>query len=262
MKTKTRLVLFLLVVLIALAAALAFSGKIPGIMDMTEEIRSIFKKSPEPPSMTGIILEEVRNLYSFHTVEYIYKTVFPFDYLDPHLSIESINATLRKPDSGIDDLYEFEQEYYAAWVLANNLGFNLDENDYTFIVITVRVIGGFDLSDTLYKSGEEREEWELKQLIRISTEITGEGEEIKAIKLKLPPAAITEVILEDMTSEMYDYPDIRIDPESWKKLSAFIETRVRKKVLEEGILEAAENNGRGFLEGFLRQAGFAEIEFF
>ena len=261
MKVRSWLLLFLLIILIGFAAALILSGKTPG-RDLAKGIGNILKKSGDPPSVTGLILEEVRNLYSFHTVEYIYKTVFPFDYLDPHLSIESINTKLRKPGSDIDDLYEFEQDYYTAWVLANNLDFNLNENEYTFVVITVRVIAGFDLSDTLYDSGEEREEWELKQLIRISKEMNGEGEEIKSIKLKLPPAEITEVILEDITGEHYDYPDIRIDPEGWKNLSAFIETRVRKKVLEEGILETAEKNGKRFLEGFLRQAGFTIIEFF
>ncbi len=95
--------------------------------------------------------------------------------------------------------------------IASEAGINLLDDNYSFAVITARIKAGFDFSGTVLEDPD------------FDPEATAESVIIDAetgiIRLKLPAAIITEVIIEDADSSNYEYPDLDISPEKWKTLT-------------------------------------------
>ena len=196
------------------------------------------------------LLEEIRAVYRANTVEYIYKTVFPYDFYPENIDESLIE---RKLKNGRYDarvlLTAAEQEYLETRTLADELGLNTIKANPGFLIVTAIVHGGFDLSSV----GETRP----VDPVFFSEEYEGK----RTAFVRLPDPAITEVIIEDPASGEYPYPDIAITPARWKAVSGFIAERVRPRVINEGILLDAEAQGRRFITMFLEQAGFDDVIF-
>jgi hypothetical protein len=195
---------------------------------------------------SAAILTEVRNVLELNTVEAIFKTVFPFDFVPSEMDWPLF---LRQIEGG-RDLSLLEQSYLQAYRLCKEIGIHLERADHEFVVITSIVKCGFNLLDSVEadNSGEL-----LNQPVFL-----GENE---TIFLRVPDAVITDLIIEDATKEDYSYPDIAINPENWKKLVDFLDRQIREKVINEGILEIAGENGRKLLGTMLRDAGYRKIIF-
>ncbi len=170
----------------------------------------------------------------------MHKTVFPYDFLDPRVSYESIIAALRGGTGSVQSiLTPAEQEYLAARNLAVRLGIGIGGSSSEFVVVTVIARAGLDLKD-------------------VDLAVREDG---KSVTVTLPPPRIIEIILEDSKPRDYPYPDIKIDPAAWREIAEFIEGRIRGRILAEGVLETALANGKEFLRAFFFQSGFRTVEF-
>ena len=231
------------VIIVVLAAAFFLLAKPLFNID----IRERFKKNRTTAASVAV-LEEVRDLFLFQTVEYIYKTVFPYDFVPADYDWRSL---LRKV-SQESPLSAEETEYLSIYRFCEEIGIRLDSNRYEFVVITAVVRGGFDLQGTVYESPEEFDN--LKKYVRVD-------EEEKTLFLRLPKPVIVDFTIEDSTAADYTYPDIEISPENWKKLTDFVSEKIREQVIAEGILELAKQRGQTFIEKLLIDAGLQRVVF-
>lgn len=211
----------------------------------------------ERTAVSVSVLTEVRDIMSLNTVEFVYKSVFPHDFLPSDIRWDSI---LYKDQTG-QPLSPEEAEYVSIYRLCREIGIDLRQNNYDFVVVTSIIKAGYDFSDTVYSSvGGTPSEGANPDYTRLE-EYVSFSEDGSRLLLKLPRPEIVSLLIEDSTSENYAYPDISIDPEQWRVLSAFVTEKVRSRVLEEGILRLARKKGEAFITRIMRDAGFQEVVF-
>lgn len=198
---------------------------------------------------SSVLLEQVRDLYRLNTVEYIHKAVFPHDFLPHSVDPQALARKLAGARSQeAVPLTAAEYEYLETGSLAEELGLSPEKNPTGFLIVTVTALAGFELEGFFTGRGEH------EPFLRV--EETGRE---RTAYIDLPDPAITSLIIDDPSSGAYRYPDVRITPSQWKKLAAFVTRRVRPKLLEEGILIDAEEQGRRAVTAFLEQAGFDRV---
>jgi hypothetical protein len=199
--------------------------------------------SRETRSTSQIILEELREVYALETVEYIYRTVFPFDYMPETTDLTDILNTLRYNSGPIDEvLSEDQQLYFDAFNLADDVGLAEEE----FIVLTVRVYAGFG-------EGAPSPEY--------VTVDTDEESGRRHARIGMPPAAVTDILIEDVDPSTYHYPDVGLDAEGWREVATFVSEHVEARTIEEGILEDARRNARDLVRTLLLSAGIDQVSF-
>lgn len=197
-------------------------------------------------TVSEITLAEMRSILKLETIEYIYKTVFPHDFLpeepaeyrDLYRQRES-GRLMTVGDRQLLELYELCEELEIDLVRRGR-------NTREFVVLTCSVTAGFDLSDW----SEEG----MSRYIRPSPE----GD---LVRVKLPDPRITSITYNDDRSDAYRYPDLAVTPERWKLIVAFVEERIGDLVTTEGILEEALRNGREIISAILSDAGYERIVF-
>ena len=95
-----------------------------------------------------LLLEQVRDVLSFHTVEYVYRSVFPHDYYPENVTLLEILDRLSNDTATIESLLTPEElRYWEAYNLAADVGLRPGRDE--FVVVTLRVRGGYDLSGTV-----------------------------------------------------------------------------------------------------------------
>ena len=202
------------------------------------KITNPFVKTEQTVSSEAI-LKQVRDISRLNTIEFIYKTVFPYDLISENTDFNALVDRYRKGEK----LSFTEIETLSVYGLAEQAGINLLKNDNSFAVVTVRLKAGYDFSDSLQED---------TVLI---------DEQNRSITIQLPPVQITEVIIEDADSSIYDYPDLEVSPEQWKTLTSILSRKIKTKAEERGILEAAGVRGRTYIEQLLLSAGFQQVLF-
>ena len=208
-----------------------------------------------------IILREVRPILSVSTVEYTYKSVFPYDFFPEDTDFTQLRAldfSGREPPSDLEE----EMELYR---LCREVGMEVGHGSYDFAVITTRVKAGFDLSGSPWgtdatgqKAGAGTGELPRKLPVRV---VTDEGTGRRTVTITLPPPVITEFIIRDETSEEYEYPDIDLTASEWKRITGFVAERVRRRVEEEKVASRAGERGRRLIRSFLLEAGWDEVRY-
>ena len=188
-------------------------------------------------SYTEIILKEIHKVSNLSTVEYIYKSVFPFDFIDE----ETNWKTLLLKEAKNEVLSKIEIEKLKLYNQCKSIGINLESNIYDFVVITSIVKAGLNLENGLD-----------------SEDVIIEG---KNITLKIPQTVITNFTIEDPDSSRYQYPDIDVTPMQWKQITDYVEEKIRLKVLEDGILKIAELRGNEFIKSILLESGWENVTF-
>ncbi len=188
-------------------------------------------------SSSEIILTHINEIYNISTVEYVYKTVFPFDFYDEDTDWYSL---LNKRDKG-KPLTEKEKRNTKLYDLCRDTGIPLSRSNYKFIVVTSLVKAGVSSVNLIGKD-----------------DIKIEG---NSITIHLPKPEITEFIIEDNDSSSYSYPDIPVDPLHWKRITAFIRPEIEKRILAEGILTEADKRLKEFLSSLLYENGFEQVVF-
>ena len=235
MKRRMRIVpvLSILAAAAAVWAGLAFSGRFPEIG------KRINPFAPRTASHSIPVLMDMTGILELQTVEYVYKSVFPFDYIPAGIDWPQL---LERHRSG-GPLSAEERESLEVYELCREAGIDLAAGRNEFVVITSIVRGGFDLSAGQDPEGEP---------VRPSGTV---------LYVWLPEPVILDVIVEDSRSADYGYPDIVLRPESWKRVVEFVRGHVVGEVIEDGILETARENGKEALRGIFRGAGWEDVIF-
>lgn len=187
------------------------------------------------------VLTGARDLMELATVEYLYKTVFPYDLVPPDTDFRDLFGRSFRGEI----LSREEEELIELYRLCAGIGIDLSMEQYRFAVISVRVRGGYDFQDRVLHLEEE----------------AGSKQQKPGIIVTLPEAVITDLVIVDEVREEYPYPDIDASPAQWKVVSALVEESTRRQVLEDGILEEAEKRGKAYLQAVLKQAGYERISF-
>ena len=238
-KVLLRILLPAVLVVAVLIALVRFEILDAPLRRLAEDIGLI---SRETRSTSQIILEELREVYAIETVEYIYRTVFPFDYMPETTDLTDILNTLRYNSGPINEvLSEDQQLYFDAFNLADEVGLAEEE----FIVLTVRVYAGFDLAGSRLAGGVDTDEESGRRHARIG----------------MPPAEVTDILIEDVDPSTYHYPDVGLDAEGWREVATFVSEHVEARTIEEGILEDARRNARDMVRSLLLSAGIDQVSF-
>ena len=186
---------------------------------------------------TEIILRDIHKVSNLSTVEYIYKSVFPFDFIDKDTNWKTILSKNAKNEF----LSEVETDKLRLYNQCKSIGINLESNIYDFVVITSIVEAGLNLENGFH-----------------SDDILIEG---KNITLRIPDTIITNFIIEDPDSSRYQYPDLDVNPMQWKQITDYVEEKIRLKVLKDGILKNAELRGNEFIKSVLLESGWENVTF-
>jgi hypothetical protein len=207
--------------------------------------------SRETRSSSEVLLEELGEIYRLNTVEYIYRTVFPFDYMPETTDLTDIMATIRESRGSLDEVLSADQRlYFDAFNLADEVGLGEEE----FLVLTVRVFAGFDLAGTPFEGAGAR------GAAYVTVEPDGSGEGRRAT-VRIPPAEVTDIVIEDVDPATYPYPDVGLDADGWRRVAAFIAEHVEARTVDEGILETATDNARELVTTLLLSAGIDQVSF-
>jgi hypothetical protein len=227
-------------------------------------------------STSEVLLEELREVYELNTVEYIYRTVFPYDYMPETTSLADVMQTIRTTSGPVDEVLSEEQRlYFGAYNVAEEVGLGEEE----FLVLTVRVFAGFDLEGTPFsaegggggpgENGDAAEGGNPRPALVSGREaarpayvavepLDGGG---RRATVRIPPATVTDIVIEDVDPATYRYPDVGMDAEGWRDVAAFVSQHVEARTIEEGILESATANARELVRNLLLSAGIDEVSF-
>ncbi len=193
--------------------------------------------SEKTVTQSETILTGIKEIAAFSTVEYVYKSVFPFDFYD-----ESTNwdALLKKEANG-EKISAKEQDELLLFNLCRSVGIYLNHHNYQFIVITSLIKAGLTSVETLVKDD-----------ISINR---------NEVSIHLPAPAITEFIIEDPDSSSYNYPDMNIDPLHWMKITRYVKDKIISQVLAKGILSEADTRLKEFISSIIQEAGYNSVVF-
>ena len=215
-------------------------------------------------SSSTVTLQAVRDLYTFNTVEYVHRAVFPYDYLPEGISLTGILAKLRTADSTVlEALTPEEYLYFQTYNLAVDIGMDLGARR-DFVVVTIVVAAGFDLESSALARPQDPEDDDGAtgevDGFRVETISTPEGDLRRAI-LSPPVPSVTGVRVEDIVGEDYPYPDISISADAWRRVAAFVEEQVMQMPEIAQLLVTAGTNGQDFVRDVLVRAGYNEVVF-
>lgn len=245
-KRKKSFPLRLVIVLLILIAASVLVVLSEDILNI--EIPNPFVKT-EKTAYSTAILRQVRDISRLNTIEFIYKSVFPWDLIDENTDWEKLTARYQAGER----LTAREFEMLSVLGISSEAGINLLDDNYSFAVITARIKAGFDFSGTIFEDPESDPETATESVIIDS--------ETGIIRLKLPPAVITEIIIEDADSSNYEYPDLDISPQQWKTLTSILSGILEAEAEKRKITQIAEIRGREMLKNLLEAAGYSEVIF-
>ncbi len=197
----------------------------------------IHLSSKKSVSESESILTDIRKVFTFSTVEYVYKSVFPFDFYDEKTDWYML---LNKRSKGVN-LTSKEKDSRELYDICSSAGIKLTGKNYQFLVVTSLIKAGLPSPQSITQDS-----------------ILIEG---KNISIRLPKPEITELIIEDPDSSTYQYPDMDIDPLHWKQIARYVQAHIEEKVLNKGILNKADSRLRNFISSFLHEAGFQSVTF-
>ncbi len=200
------------------------------------------------------LLAEMRTLSELQSLEYIYKLVFPQDFFGANITLESIFEKVRNARSGdnLDTLLSTaEQLYLDAYNLSRDAGMQPLSGRHDFLVATAVISLGYDF---------DREPF--LDRIQFSEPPSGENEDaVSTAIIRLPPAQILNIRIEDPDSSNYPYPDLHLDQENWRRIARFISSYVRTLPELESLQEDARDSLVQFFSTFLNEGVNIPVEF-
>jgi len=139
--------------------------------------------------------------------------------------------------------------------MCEKAGIRVVPRRYAFAVITCIVKGGYDAAGFSIPAPDDNKRGShLSDFIRVN-------QEDRSVTLNLPEPTVVDIVVEDSTESSYPYPALNVSPEQWKLMTAFVTERIRRRVIEDGILENAEARAREFITAVLLQSGFSAVYF-
>ena len=188
-----------------------------------------------------------RNLMLLNTVEAVYKVVFPYDFVPYEMDWRQF---LSQVDDG-RPLTEKETQYLETYRLAEDVGIEIKSKRNEFVVITAVAKVGLDLER--FSAGKRS----IGNGDAGPVSLRSDG----AIIIVLPPVTVTEVMIDDSSSAEYEYPDVPITPDGWKRISAYVSASVTDRIAASGLFEEAKSEAKRFLRLFFGEAGYDSVIF-
>ena len=230
---KTLKPVIILILIIAAFAALYFAAD-----KFNFTIPNPFVKK-ENLTSSSAVLKQIEDLSRLNYIEFIYKTVFLFNLIDPGADFKKLVEEYRAGKK----LSFKEIELLSVYGISAEAGIDLLNDKYSFAVITARIKAGYNFPD------------------RLPADSVSVDENDNSIHVILPPVQITEIIIEDADSSVYNYPDLKVSPEQWKTLTSLISKLVESEAESRGILEKADLRGKETIRQLLLSAGFSQVSF-
>jgi hypothetical protein len=201
----------------------------------------LFRRQVESGSLSTF--EEIREMARLETLAYVRRSVFPHDFLQPHLTVPGLLRTVAAAGTTAAEALQPEE---LAHLRAANLAsvFNLAQtrNDERFVVVTTTLIFGYDL---------ERIASDLESLL---------SESPAPAVYTLPPPALLSVITENVSRANYPYPAIPLDAQGWRQVTSFVEDHVTITAPMQELMHSAARNGRDAILSLLgREESVVEI---
>jgi hypothetical protein len=207
-------------------------------------------------SESEVLLKEIHPLFKLTTVEYTYKTVFPYDFI-PENSDPQRAYTRRQQGA---ELTSREKEAARLYRICLDSEISLSPRSTDFVVLTSRVKGGYNLQPLLATAPAEpagsHTEADPSRTLAVYP-----NSALKTVQIQLPRPIITALIIQDETSEFYQYPDIRVDAEQWRNITDYVEEKIHTRVIEAGILTKTEERIQSILTRMLKSAGWEKVVF-
>jgi hypothetical protein len=182
------------------------------------------------------ILMEARAIYRIDTVELVYKSVFPYDFIpaEPDWRLLFYAEQSRR-------LSDEEADLLAFYHFCRELGIDLASRDPGFAVVTVVARAGFDFSGFPLE----------KKLVLNES----------GIEITLPDPGITNLVIRDSGSETYPYPGLEISPENWKRLTEYVAQNMDEVIAGTSLLERARQRGEELFRRLVEARGFETVLF-
>ena len=244
---------------VAVLATLVYTGVVETPMSRIAANLGILRTSRVASSQ--LILRQLRDVLSFHSVEYVYRSVFPHDYYPEGVNlIQVLNRLALDNRPAAEILSPEELNYWEAYNLANDVGLRASRDE--FVVVTVRARGGYELEGTAV----ERDSVDVPASgpggAFSVTDARGPGDtSIRVLTIRLPEPEVVDIVVEDVNPDTYRYPEVGLHPEGWQQVAAFVSRRVAARTVEEGILDRTRENTEGFLRSLFKEAGYDRVEF-
>ncbi|TVR71550.1 MAG: hypothetical protein EA427_04275 [Spirochaetaceae bacterium] len=198
----------------------------------------LFRREQESASLGTF--QEIRDLAQLETLAYVRRSVFPHDFLQPHLTVPGLLRVVAAADTtAAEALQPEELAHLRAANLAASLNLAGSRNDERFVVVTTTLIFGYDLD--LVATGLEN--------ARIPSDADPDGSSIPLYVL--PPPALLSVITENINRANYPFPPIHLDAEGWRRVTSFVEDHVTITAPMHELLRSAAENGRETLQALL-----------
>jgi hypothetical protein len=184
------------------------------------------------------LLEEVRSLDELAVVQYLHKTVFPYDFFTPGVTIQHITDTLRTDRSGRtirEILTPDEWQTLEAYNLARLTGFDPGISSRPFLVVTL-----------VFRYG-----YQLNQPGTIKIDQDNADPEKPVWIIRCAPPELLSLEIEDPSRSTYPYPDVDLGIQQWRQISEFISIRSQSLPDEEQIYESAQKSLEQLFSGIL-----------
>jgi hypothetical protein len=250
---KRRRLYFPIFSILVLACAILFFTDITGL-DLIPGLPRLRFQQTTTFSTSSVTLSEVRALYELSTLEYVYRFVFPHDFLPEGQSIQEITRRLRGQPEGaeVEEILSADELLYLrTYNLATDVGLE-HGGDFDFVVITLVMTAGFDVSEEPFGSDEAFVTSEYRD---------DQGVLHRRIEVPYPEAKILSTTVEDIVPDDYPYPDLPVGADSWRRITEYVRTQPLDDEVLTRILRTAEENGIVFLDQLLRSAGFDDVIF-
>lgn len=165
--------------------------------------------------------------------------VFPYDFLKKPYPENWSTLLLKNPTHYRNNSEKDNVNFYE---MMKKFGIDLAKEGQSFLILKADVRMGFDLSD--------QGPWIFPKV----------SQGIMVIQVKLPPPGILAFAL-DIEPKRPGWPSMGINPDSWSKLSSFLEAEIRQNVLQDDNLDLVKHYVEVLLRNTLESAGFNNIEF-
>jgi hypothetical protein len=216
----------------------------------------------ERRTQSDILLEQIREIYRFQTVEHVRKVVFPYDFLSDNLSVAEIVSKARANPGPLEDSLTAEElTHLEAHNLAESVGLDVDPQGGDFMVVEAVIRGGFDLESSPFDPRFQGENGESPP-VQIREVESQNGGVDQVVYVRTPSSVVLEIVIEDASSEAYRYPDVPLRPDEWRRVAEFVSSKLRSDERAGEVQKEAIRNGQAFIRTILEQAGFQRVAFF
>lgn len=181
-------------------------------------------------------LNEMRDMARLETLAYVQRTVFPHDFLQPHLTVPDLLRKIAAAGTtAADALNPEELAHLRAANLATLLNLASTRDDSRFVVITTTMLFGYDLETVA------------EQLETVLNQHREEPPGEEPPQYVMPPPLVLTVITENINRANYPFPAIPLDAEGWRQVTSFVEDHVTVSAPMHELSRSASRNGRDAL---------------